>query len=734
MNSNDFTLKLQEAFPIGTKYAAYRDRTDRYWDIDFANMKMCGMDTVRVHATWGTIEPNENEFDYEYYDKILACAVKHGLRVIFTLYLVCSPEWIYDKHPDSLYTSAAGTAWTPEQQADASTGGWPGLCYDSMPHRQSVENFINSFTEHYKGNEDIIAFDVIHEPNEEPTQQYYQKNWREMVYCHCIHSKAAFRKWLKNKYGTLEELNNIWTRQYQNWSQVNPPKSVGMYTDWLDWKHYRVDAQIDQVQWLSDTVKKYDRNRCTVVHTGIYETAHPMISSNDHFRLAKTTDMFGSSIYDPINPEMTAFVCDLLRCSADNGPYWLGEAGSGGGPMFVFIGEKPEESLCFSRSIMGIDIKRQTWGQIARGAKGILFWGWRPEISTIETACLGFTERNGDLTERTDALKEFTDVFHKYRPRFVKAMAKKSDVAILYNMDTVFTEGLISMGLSATPLIRPHGRFYKDTISLVGAYKLCMRNHIQTDFISKAGAISGGLNDYKLLILPYSVNITSDLAVAIENFVKNGGAVISDGLCGYFTDDGWGSEVCPGKGLDQVFGLNVKSHYELINEIDIVGEAKSYHNVANIIAEWIDVHSGAQIRGSYSDDRPAIVTNSYRSGKTAYVGTLFFANAMWNYSEDTSTLFRELLSYVGYESDMVLTGSKNVDNVEVRTLYDDEGTLIFAINHSHDCVDFELTLSLSCTGVLTEIVSGKSVASVVNDGVLQLSDTLQPKEVKIYFS
>jgi len=94
MSFGEFTNKLQEIFPIGTKYSAYRDRTDRYWEVDFANMKKCGMDTVRVHATWGTIEPNENEFDFDYYDRILACAVKHELRVIFTLYLVCSPEWI----------------------------------------------------------------------------------------------------------------------------------------------------------------------------------------------------------------------------------------------------------------------------------------------------------------------------------------------------------------------------------------------------------------------------------------------------------------------------------------------------------------------------------------------------------------------------------------------------------------------------------------------------------------
>ncbi len=126
MNQTD---KLKMLFPIGTKYSAYRDRSSRNWEYDFRNMKDCGMDTVRVHATWGTIEPSEGEFDFSYYDAILETAVKHGLQVIFTLYLVCTPEWVYEKHPDSRYVSAAGSFGHPIsrqmlQQADGRDCVW----------------------------------------------------------------------------------------------------------------------------------------------------------------------------------------------------------------------------------------------------------------------------------------------------------------------------------------------------------------------------------------------------------------------------------------------------------------------------------------------------------------------------------------------------------------------------------------------------------------------------------
>lgn len=722
--------KLQEIFPIGTKYSAYRDRTDRHWEKDFSNMKACGMDTVRVHATWGTIEPEEGKFDFTYYDHILETAVKYDLKVIFTLYLVCTPEWVYEKHPDSRYVSAAGTVWTPHQQSDAATGGWPGLCLDSEAHRKTIENFIKGFTEHYKGNREIIAFDVFHEPTEEPSQQYYQNEWRELVYCYCEHSKAKFRQWLKEKYGDLETLNKVWTRQYQNWTQVQPPKSVGIYTDWLDWKYFRSDAQAEAMRFLSDTVKKYDVDRCTVVHTAIYETGHPVVTSNDHFKLVHTTDMIGSSMYDGVNPEITAFVCDLLRSTNRNGPYWIGETGTGAGPMYVFVGEKTEDSFCFSLPISGKTIKRQSWGQIARGAKGILFWGWRPELSTVETISLGFTERNGDWTERCDALKEFTELFRKYKKDLAYAMAPKSQAAILYNLDSIFIEGLVSLGTSGSCGIKKQNRFYKDTLSLMGAYKLCMKNAIQPDFINKERAIAGELNQYDLLIIPYSVSITSDLASAITSFIKAGGKVISDAMLGYFTNDAWGSEVCPPGGLDRVFSVNVKSDYCPIDEEDLVDSSHNYKNIAKVIAEHIEVKEGGNVLAEFPDGRPAAVSGIYGEGKTAYIGTLFFANAMWKYSADTNKMFEKLLEAVGYSSSIKLEGVSDEQMVELRLLENQEKTFVFLLNHEQCPVNIQCGLPIGGRKYAMDTKTGEKIA--IKNGKFETEKHLEAEETVFY--
>ena len=725
--------KLAEYFPVATKYGFYRDRSETCWDKDFKSMQDCGMDAVRIHANWGTIEPNEGEYDFDYLDRILTKADRHGMKVIFTLYLVCSPEWVYEKHADSKYTSAGGTEWTSHTQSDAATGGWPGLCYDSKPYRETVENFLKAIVGHFKGDERILAFDVLHEPTEEPCQQYYQIDWHEMIYCHCEHSKALFREWLLKKYGSLQKLNEVWVRQYQRWDQVHPPKSIGMYTDWLDWKYFRVDAQTDSIQFLSDTVKKYDPERCTVVHLAIYETGHPFISSNDHFKLAPITDMIGSSMYDTVNPEVTAFVCDLLRSSSPSGKFWAAETGSGAGPMFLFLGDKPEDQMCFSLPITGAEMKRNSWAQIARGAKGVIFWGWRPELSTLETISLGFTERDGEPSERSEALKEFNTALKRFKRRLGGARAPQSDTAILYNMDSIFTEGLICCGKTASPLINIHEKYYKDTISLVGAYKLCMKSHIQPDFISKEKVCAGELGNYKLLILPYSISLTTELASKIAEFVKNGGKVISDALCGYFTNDGWGAQVCPAGGLDQVFGLKVKSHYDVIDERDIQYDGNIYAHAGKMISERFQLKEGAKIVANYLDGSPALVTNVYGNGKTAYIGTMFFGNAVWNFDEGTEKMFRSVLSEIGYEPGISVIGNDAMHTVETRLLCDENGTFIFVLNHSKDTFGVEIRVPVGFNGTVKEMINEKMLGTeAIVDGVFKVKEILAPDEVKVY--
>ncbi len=718
--------QLKNSFPIGVKICQHRDMQEKYWEMDFTNMEMCGINTVRVHAFWSAIEPREGSFNFAQYDRVVETAAEHGIKTIFTLYMVSAPEWVFDKHNDSRFVSANGTKWDSNHFPDNSQGGWPGLCFDSDSFRDTAENFVNAFVTHYRGNKNIHAIDIWHEPDEEPAQQYAQNDWHELMYCYCPHSVEKYRLWLKKKYGSLEALNTAWTRHYERWDQVQPVKNFGIYTDWLDWKHFRIDRITDQVSWLNSLVKKYDPERATTVHCGIYEIRHPIASSNDHFALAKTTDIFACSMYDTIHPEVSGFTCDLMRSASKNDAYWIGETETGSGPMFVFLGEHPEDYFAFSRPADPDEINKLVWGAIARGAKGIMFWGWRPDISSMETVSLGFVERNGDLTDRTDMLKREASIIKKHEKALLKARAPQSRIAIYYNIDSIIQEGIVSLANSGNCISSIKKRYFKDTISLIGCYKLCMQNGLQPDFISKNDLESGGLDRYELLIMPYSVNITAAAAAQIENFSAAGGKVLSDGMCGFFTDDGWGSEVCPPHSLQNVFGVQIRSNYDLITECNVSDELRQYKNVGRFFRERIVPATGTKVVAEFDDGRPAMT----RRGNAVYIGTAFFASVHLEQGGDTNALFNTAMQELGFRCDSVISGATS-GIVELRHQVNEECEFVFVINHSAQAEQINLKTPVEYNGEIEEISGEYTNVSIEND-TLVLNTEMQPSKVLVY--
>lgn len=717
---------LKSSFPIGVKICQHRDMQEKYWKQDFSNMETCGINTVRVHAFWSAIEPREGHFYFEQYDRIVEAAAAHGIKTVFTLYMVSAPEWVFDKHPDSRFTSANGTKWDSNHFPDNSHGGWPGLCYDSDPFRATAENFVRVFVSHFKGNNNIHAIDIWHEPDEEPAQQYAQNDWRELLYCYCPHTVEKYRQWLMGKYGSLDALNAAWTRHYERWEQVQPVKNYGIYTDWLDWKHFRMDRITDQVAWLNSLVKKYDPKRATTVHCGIYEIRHPIASSNDHFSLAKTTDMFACSMYDTIHPEVSGFTCDLMRSASGNDTYWIGETETGSGPMFVFLGEHPEDYFAFSRPADPEEINKLVWGAIARGAKGIMYWGWRPDISSMETVSLGFVERDGELTDRTDMLKKQTSIIKRYEKDLLAARAPQSKIAIYYNTDSIIQEGIVSLANSGNCIASIKKRYFKDTLSLIGCYKLCMQNAIQPDFICKEDLESGGLDRYELLILPYSVNITSAAAAEIAKFAAAGGKVLSDGMCGFFTDDGWGSEVCPPHELQSVFGIKVRSNYDLITYCGIGDAYQQYNNVGRFFRERIVPAEGTEVIAEFADGRPAMT----RRGGAVYIGTAIFAAVFCEQGGDTNALFNAALNALDFKRESQIEGATD-GIVELRHQICDECEFVFVINHSASTETVKIRTPVAYVGSLEEI-SGRETNARVEDGVLKIKVEMTPSEVLVF--
>lgn len=722
---------LQDFYPYGVSY--YRPVTPqpKHWDKDLGNIKQCGFNTIRVSAFWSRMEKEEGIYDFTEFDSICDCAQRHGLKVLMTLYIVNMPEWMFEKYPDARMVSAAGRVQYSEHHPDAVAGGWPGLCMDCPEIMEEMRQFVRAITLHYKGNETILAFDVIHEPWEEPSQEYYIDSWKNSVYCYCEHSIKKFRKWLEEKYTTLENLNAAWSRCYNSWAQVLPPRNFGAYTDWLDWRNFSTDMVAEECMQAGMAVKSADPDRIIVNHCG--GVLNAFNTSSDTFALAKTVDIPGASNYSIKSPQDAGMSCDFLRsASQDDGNFWIGETSGGSGPMFVFNGEDIERFFAFGMPWSKKVQKKHIWKMISHGAKGVMYWMWRPELYGCETAAMGFTDREGNLTERTDNAKEIADVIEKNKEIFLHGKIQSPQVAVLYNRNTSLLEGYASTSKSVQGNA---GLFanYKDLWSLSGFAKMCMDSSIPTDYVNDDMVAGGGLSKYKLLVLPYSICIAKEAADKIKEFVRNGGTVVADALCGYFLENGWGSEVVPGNGLDEMFGCKVLEYdYSLNTKVFCKEELKQIQFNSKFVKEKI-VLNGARPIGYFENGAPAVTIHNYGEGWAIYFATSLFMHEKENSPFVVKTIMDYMMETAGVLNEIHVTVSGNAANVEGRVLRKDQDALVIVMNHAGECAHAEIRiLGFGETADIFDAEKNERIAySITEKGEVAFSLEMEGTDVRI---
>ena len=69
---------------------------------------------------------------------------------------------------------------------------------------------------------------------------------------------AAFYKWLQKKYGSLNALNDAWTRRHPNWEAIDPPRSHGTYADWIDWRRFMIERETGEMKFRVETARSVD--------------------------------------------------------------------------------------------------------------------------------------------------------------------------------------------------------------------------------------------------------------------------------------------------------------------------------------------------------------------------------------------------------------------------------------------------------------------------------------------
>jgi beta-galactosidase len=564
------------------------------WDEDMRLMKLAGCNTMSVGIfSWTALEPDEGRFDFEWLDRIMDRLAENGAYAVLATPSGARPAWLSQKYPEVLRV-------TPERQRRLH-GMRHNHCMTSPVYREKTRIINTRLAERYKDHPALLVWHLSNEYGGE---------------CHCDLCQAAFRDWLKRKYGTLDALNHawwttFWSHTYTDWSQIESPSPLGEFRLHglnLDWKRFVTDQTLDFMRGEIATLRPITPD---VPITTNFMGTYPGLN---YWRLAPDLDVISWDNYPRWHKESSdwelaariGFVHDINRCLKGGKPFMLMESTPS------VVNWQPEAKL--KRPGMHFLSSLQA---VAHGSDTVQYFQWRKSRGSAEKFHGAVVDHVGhehtrvfrDVAEVGAALEKLDDVIGTTVP---------AQVALIYDWENHW-----AMTDAEGP--RSGDKGYLDTCQR--HYSAFWKRGIPVDVIDMEQDISG----YRLLVAPMLYMVRPGVADRIEAFVRAGGTFVATYLSGIVDEN----DLCflggfPGP-LRHVLGIWAEE-IDALTDLDRNAVVPTPGNALGLsgayeAARYCDlIHAeSADILATYRDDfyagRPALTVNRVGAGQAYYIGS-----------------------------------------------------------------------------------------------------------------
>ncbi len=195
---------------IGTYY--YPEQWPRQqWERDFDNIAKMGLQIVHMaEFAWYEMEPKPGEFKFDWLSHCLDLAAKRKLDVILCTPTAAPPIWLSDGSPETLPMY--------EGNVRGRFGGRRHYNPLSPEFQAATRRIVQAMADRFGDHPSVIGWQIDNE---------YSNPFDQSEITH-----AAFRKWLREKYGDIQNLNRAWGNQFWNtyYTDFNqillPPRAI----------------------------------------------------------------------------------------------------------------------------------------------------------------------------------------------------------------------------------------------------------------------------------------------------------------------------------------------------------------------------------------------------------------------------------------------------------------------------------------------------------------------------
>lgn len=349
---------------FGAAYYPEYQATDTV-DRDLDLMKAAGVTVIRVgESVWSTWEPRPGEFELEWLAPVLDGAQDRGIKVILGTPTYAIPPWLQKAHPEIAIQRESGErmGWGSRQEMDQS----------HPAYRWYAERVIRQVVNRYAGHPAVVGFQVDNEPG-----------------LYLVHNESTFLSfvgWLRNRYGTVDALNDAWGLTYwshrlSDWSELWRPSGNSLPEYQLEWRRFQATLTTDLVSWQAAIVREYSRPDQFV--TTCISYSRPQVSDDE---LVETLDVVAGNTYYRMQDGLDGSRRDI---SAEK--WW-----SVGVPALYQWGDRAWSSAqsaylvteTNAQSIGGPwqnhppypgQLKQAAFALVSRGARMIEYWHWHTQ-------------------------------------------------------------------------------------------------------------------------------------------------------------------------------------------------------------------------------------------------------------------------------------------------------------------------------------------------------------------
>ena len=627
---------------------------EEVWAEDMRLMKLahCNEMTVGIFA-WTRLEPAEGQHEFGWLDRVMDMLADAGCYAVLATPSGARPAWLAAKYPEVLRVR-------PDGRRNL-FGVRHNHCLTSPVYREKTRAINSKLAERYKDHPALLAWHLSNEYNGE---------------CHCELCQAAFREWLRRKYGALEALNQawwtaFWSHTYSDWEQIDPPSPIGEQSVHglnLDWKRFVTDQTVDFMRNEIDALRKFTPN--VPVTTNLMGTFPGL----NYWKLAPHLDIISWDSYprwhsgdDVALASEVAFVHDLNRSLKGGKPFMLMESvPSATNWMPVAKVKRPGMHALSSLQA------------VAHGSDTVQYFQWRKSRGSAEKFHGAVVDHVGH--EHTRVFRDVADVGQKLEKLdAIVGTTVRPDVAIVYDWENMWAVN------DAQGPRRGDKGCLSDCMS---HYRPFWTRGIPVDIID----MEQGLSQYKLVIAPmlYMVRAGGTLVTTYWS-----GIVDENDLCFL---GGFPGPLRPVLGIwaEEIDALHEGEENGVMpvagNELGLSGRY-----AARELCDLIHAES-AQVLATYTSDfyagRPALTVNRFGRGKAYYVA-----------SRNDARFLDDL--YGALSKRLQLLRSLNADlphGVSAQLRTDGQHRYVFLMNFAAQPARVELA-----DGVYSDLLTGKQV-------------------------